>query len=77
MEKQDTFLFGKRNYLLMVLGIVLIALGYMLMAGGGSDDPEVFNPEIFSSRRIFWAPLIVILGFAVEVVAILIKPKKD
>ncbi len=71
MEKQS-FVFGKRNYLLMALGIAIMTLGYLLMQGGGSDNPEVFNPEIFSPRRITWAPLIVILGVVTEVAAILI-----
>lgn len=74
MEKQ-TFVFGKKNYLLMAAGIIIMVIGYLLMQGGGSDDPSVFNPEIFSARRITWAPLIVIIGVITEVVAIMI-PKK-
>ncbi|MBI1316441.1 DUF3098 domain-containing protein [bacterium] len=65
------FLFGRRNYLLMGAGLLLIALGYVLMNGGGSDDPNVFNPEIFSPRRIVVAPLLVLAGFALEALAIL------
>ena len=71
MQKQ-TFVFGRRNYLLMAAGIVLMIIGYLLMQGGGSDNPEVFNPEIFSPRRITWAPLIIILGLVTEIVAIMI-----
>lgn len=59
----------------MLAGIVLIIIGYMLMAGGGSDNPDVFNPEIFSSRRITVAPLIIMLGLLVEIVAIMYKGK--
>ena len=55
----------------MWLGLVCIALGFILMAGGGSSDPNVFNPEIFSSRRIRLAPALVLIGFVIEVVAIL------
>ena len=59
----------------MIAGIVLIFLGYVLMSGGGSDDPNVFNPAIFDTQRITIAPIVVILGYALEVVAILIKAK--
>jgi len=54
-----------------------MALGFILMSGGGSDDPNVFNPEIFSWRRIRLAPTLVIIGLGVQVYAILSKPKKD
>ncbi len=69
------FIFGKRNYKWMFIGLGCIALGFILMAGGGSDDPEVFNPEIFSFRRIRLAPTIVLIGFAMQVYAILIDPE--
>ena len=69
------FVFGRINYILMIAGIVLIFLGYVLMAGGGSDDPNVFNPTIFDTQRTTIAPIVVILGYALEVVAILIKAK--
>ena len=59
----------------MIIGILIIALGFILMSGGGSDDPNVFNEEIYSFRRIRIAPLIVIIGFAIEIYAILTKPK--
>lgn len=55
----------------MWVGLACIALGFVLMAGGGSDDPDVFNPEIFSSRRIRLAPALVLVGFVIEVIAIL------
>ncbi len=72
---QGEFLFGKRNYILMLIGVIIIALGFILMAGGGSEDPEVFNKEIYNFRRIRLAPTLVILGFIVEIYAILSKPK--
>ncbi len=72
MEKQ-TFIFGKKNYILMIGGIALMVLGYILMAGGGSDDPEVFNPAIFSFQRIGLAPLLVVAGLVLEVYAIMTK----
>ena len=65
------FLFGKRNYIIMLIGVAVIALGFILMAGGGSDDPNVFNDEIFNARRITWAPLMLIIGLVIEVYAIM------
>jgi hypothetical protein len=59
----------------MIIGLVVIAVGFILMAGGGSDDPNVFNPDIFNWRRIRLAPTVILIGFAVEVYAILLKPK--
>ena len=73
--KNNKFVFGKRNYKFMIVGIIFIALGFILMSGGGSDDPNVFNEEIYSFRRIRIAPLIVIIGFAIEIYAILTKPE--
>lgn len=73
--KNNKFVFGKRNYRFMIIGIIFIALGFILMSGGGSDDPNVFNEEIYSFRRIRIAPLIVIIGFAIEIYAILTNPE--
>ena len=70
------FAFGKINYILMAAGIVLLALGYLLLSGGGSDDPNVFNPAMFDSRRLVWAPILIVLGFVVEIVAIMYKRNK-
>ncbi len=75
VNPQGEFLFGKRNYIIMLIGVVIIALGFILMAGGGSEDPEVFNEEIYNFRRIRLAPTLVIIGFIVEIYAILSKPK--
>ena len=75
-ENKPTFLFGKRNYIIMLIGIAFIALGFILMAGGGSDDPAVFNEEIYNFRRIRLAPTLVLIGFAIEIFAILANPKK-
>lgn len=66
-------LFGKRNYKFMLIGILFIAIGFILMSGGGSDDPNIFNEEIYSFRRIRLAPILVIIGFIIEVYAILTK----
>lgn len=74
---QKEFIFQRRNYLLMFAGLVLIALGYLLMAGGGTDDPAVFSPEIFSFRRIRLAPTLVLIGLGLQVYAILANPGKN
>ena len=71
------FLFGKKNYLIMLAGIVVILIGFALMAGGGSDDPQVFNEEIYNFRRIRLAPTIVLLGLAIEVYAIMANPNSQ
>lgn len=73
---QFKLVFDKINYILMAVGIVLLAIGYILLAGGGSDDPNVFNPAMFDSRRLVWAPILIVLGFIVEIVAIMYKGKK-
>ncbi len=76
--KEDVgFALGKENYKLMAIGFAVIVLGFILMAGGGSDDPNVFNPDIFSFRRITLAPVVLLFGFAFEIFAIMKKPKKD
>ena len=69
-------LFGKENYIWIVAGIAAIALGLILMAGGKSEDPNVFNPKsVYSFTRITIAPLLLLVGFAIEVYAIFRKPK--
>jgi hypothetical protein len=72
----EKFLFEKKNYMIMIVGLAIIALGFILMAGGGSDDPNVFNEEIYNFRRIRLAPTLVILGLGVQIYAILAKSKK-
>lgn len=77
LHKQDlSFVFEKKNYMVMGIGLAVIALGFILMSGGGSDDPNVFNEEIYNFRRIRLAPALVLLGFAIEVYAILLNPRK-
>ncbi len=70
------FLFSKRNYRFLLLSLAVIAMGFIIMAGGGSEDPNVFNPEIFNFRRIRLAPTIVLMGFGLAIYAILMPPKK-
>ena len=76
LENKSVFLFTKKNYIIMLVGIAVIALGFILMAGGGSDDPAVFNEEIYNFRRIRLAPTLVLIGLAIEIYAIMAKPKK-
>lgn len=74
--KANEFLFGKKNFIVMLVGLVFIIVGFILMIGGGSEDPKVFNPEIFSARRLTVAPILILLGYAIEVYAIMLKPSK-
>lgn len=77
-EKNETgFALGKENYKLMAIGFAIIVVGFILMAGGGSDDPNVFSEEIFSFRRLTLAPLVLLFGFIFEIYAIMKKPKGD
>lgn len=69
--------FSKQNYLLFIAGLGLIVLGYILMIGGGSDDPNVFNPAIFDAQRITVAPMVCVLGFVTIIVAIMWRPKQN
>ena len=80
MKSKKEFIFSSVNYKLMLIGFVVIALGFILMVGGGSDDPNVFNSEMFNFRRIRLAPALVLIGFGIEIAAILRsfnKPKKS
>lgn len=71
------FALGKENYKLMALGFGIIVIGFILMAGGGSDDPNVFSTDIFSFRRLTLAPVILLAGFVFEIYAIMKKTKND
>ena len=74
------FAIPKRNVLYIIAGFVVMLLGYLLMSGGGSDDPNVFNEEMFSFRRIVLAPVVIIIGMIVEIWAIMYvgkQKKKD
>lgn len=82
MAKKETkestgFALGKENYKLMAIGFAIIVIGFILMSGGGSDDPNVFSPDIFSFRRITLAPIVLLFGFGLEIYAIMKKPKDN
>jgi membrane-bound ClpP family serine protease len=75
--KSTGFALGKENYKLIAIGFVIIIIGFILMAGGGSNDPNVFSYDIFSFRRITLAPVVLLFGFIFEIYAIMKKPKDD
>ena len=78
MENQNNnvgFAFQKINYILMGVGLLILAIGYILLSGGGSDDPNTFNYAMFDTQRLFVAPILIVLGFVVEIVAIMFKGK--
>ena len=69
------YLFNKKRYKILLLSILVILIGFILMSGGGSENPEIFNDEIYSFRRIRLAPLVVLSGFILSIVSILYKEK--
>lgn len=73
-EKQN-FAFGKQNYIWMIIGVAIIILGYILLSGGGSENPNEFNYELFNTRRLLIAPLLIVGGLVIEVYAIMKKTK--
>ena len=74
-HKQE-FLFESINYRTLLIALAVITIGFILMAGGGSDDPNVFSDEIFNFRRIRLAPTVVLIGFGIAIYSIFINPKK-
>ncbi len=71
------FAFGRQNYRLLIIGLIFILTGFLMMIGGGSDDPNVFNYQIFSFRRITLAPILILAGFIIEIFAIMRKTKEE
>lgn len=72
------FALGKENYKLLIIGFAIIVLGFLLMIGGKTSDPNIFNgKEVFSFRRITLAPIVVMIGFIFEIYAIMKKPKEE
>jgi len=72
-QDKNAFAFGKVNFKFLFIGLGVLVIGYLLMVGGGSDDPNIFNPEIFSFRRITLAPIIILLGYGIIFYSILKK----
>jgi hypothetical protein len=74
-QQKQEFLFDSINYKILLIGIVIIALGFILMSGGGSHDPNIFNEDIFNFRRIRLAPTTVLIGFGITIYSIFKKSK--
>ncbi|MBP7931204.1 MAG: DUF3098 domain-containing protein [Chitinophagaceae bacterium] len=76
MEANKNTLFGKQNLMWMLIGAVVIILGFFLMAGGKTEDPNIFNEaEVYSTTRITIAPLLIVAGLIIEIYAIMKKGK--
>ena len=75
-EINKGFALSRENYILLIIGFVIIVIGFALMVGGKAENPNVFNPEVFSFRRITLAPMLVLLGFVFEIYAIMKNPVK-
>jgi hypothetical protein len=75
LEQKSGFAFGRENYRLLLIGLGLIIIGFLLMVGGGSDDPNVFSDRIFNFQRLTLAPILILAGFVVEIIAIMKKSK--
>lgn len=76
IEENDKMAITPKGLVLLLIGLVIIILGYILMTGGGSDDPQVFNYDMFNFRRLVLAPVVIVAGLIVEVVAIMKVFKK-
>jgi len=76
MNNKETFLFDRRKYLVLIAGLIMLAVGFALMLGGGSSNPSEFNPEIFSTQRVGIAPWFLFIGLLLPIVAIMM-PKKE
>jgi Protein of unknown function (DUF3098) len=78
VKHDGTYMFDKKNYMFMGIGLALIALGFILMAGGKSPDPKVFNyDDVYSFRRITLAPILIVAGYIMEIYAIMLVPKNN
>jgi len=71
------FAFGRQNYMFLLIGVALLVIGYITLSGGGSTDPNVFSEELFSTRRMVVAPIILIIGYGIVAYGIMIRPKKE
>ena len=74
-KDNETMPFSRDNYIWVLIGLVFLLVGFLLMIGGGSDNPDVFNEEIFNFRRLTLAPILVLIGFGIQIYAIMKKPK--
>ena len=76
-EEDKEFAFTMHNYKLLLIGIVVIIIGFLLLMGGGSEDPNEFNPDIFNARRLYAAPITILAGYIFLIYAIMKKPKSS
>ena len=79
-KKENTptdFVFSKQNYVLLLISLAVIVVGFALLSGGGSDNPNEFSEEIFSVRRLYVAPIIILGGYFLVIYAIMKKPNED
>lgn len=76
-ETKISFVFSREKYIIMLIGIGFILIGFLLMIGGGSSNPNEFSDELFSFRRITLSPILILFGFIIEIYAIMKKPKED
>jgi SNF family Na+-dependent transporter len=75
-DEQKVMPFGKQNYIIVLIGIALLVLGFVLMLGGGSNDPDVFNEKMFDFQHITLSTILILAGFVVEIIAIFWRGKK-
>ena len=76
-KSENSFAFGKTNYILLIAGVVILFIGYICLSGGGSDDPAKFSESLFNARRLVVAPILIVGGLIVEIFAIMIRPKDN
>lgn len=75
-QNNKTPLFRKMNYILMVIGAIILVIGYFCISGGAAEQPDQFNPEVFNTQRTVVAPILLLLGLIVEIFAIMWHPKQ-
>jgi formate-dependent nitrite reductase membrane component NrfD len=75
-ETEQKFVFNRENYIWLISGIVIMAIGFILLIGGGSEDPEVFSYALFDFQRLTLAPILILAGLVIEIFAIMKRPKK-
>jgi hypothetical protein len=75
-NEPELHIFTKHNFTFIIIGLGFILAGFLLMMGGGSDSPDVFNEDMFGFRRLTMAPILILAGFAIEIYAIMSKPKE-
>ena len=74
-DEGPRFVFNRQNYIMIFTGLVILAAGFLLLIGGGSDNPKVFNYSLFDFQRLTLAPILLLIGYIIEIFAILKRPK--